>query len=234
MIGRGEFIRLMFEVAGVEYVERGQPAEGEVQVGGGVYTNPVFEFVYGSGNSAGYPVFAPPVIRKGAFVLSQTGVIMRYLGRKFDMNPEGEEDEFHAEQVMALITDFIADGRLAFHGANFNASYYTQIAETQPYIERFVTTRLPKYLAHLNKVLAFNTLGHHLFVVGTRLTYVDVGLLHVLMAAQSQFPDTFKDDFLSANYPFLAAFLASMLALPRVAQYLASPRRGSFEGNSMM
>ena len=49
MIGRGEFVRLMFELAVVPYVDHG------VQDGG----QAVFQFVRGGGN-IDFPVFAPP------------------------------------------------------------------------------------------------------------------------------------------------------------------------------
>ena len=99
MIGRGEFVRLMFELSGVKYIDHG------VQIGGG---EKVFKFVRGGGN-VGLPAFAPPVIKKGDFVLSQTPTIMRYLGKKFGLYPKDEEGEAQADSIMSTITDFIAE-----------------------------------------------------------------------------------------------------------------------------
>ena len=50
----------------------------------------------------------------GDFVLSQTPVICKYLGKKFGLYPDNEEDEFHADQVNITIHDFIAEGKSVF------------------------------------------------------------------------------------------------------------------------
>ncbi len=46
----------------------------------------------------------------GDFTLSQTPVICKYLGKKFGLYPETEEDEFHAEQINTTLHDFLAEG----------------------------------------------------------------------------------------------------------------------------
>ena len=58
MIGRGEFVRLMFEVTGQPYIEVGK--------NGG---DKVFGMLSRSGKNPGTPLFAPPIIKKGDFTL---------------------------------------------------------------------------------------------------------------------------------------------------------------------
>ena len=48
----------------------------------------------------------------GNFSLAQTPVICKYLGKKFGLYPETEEDIWHAEQVNATIHDYIAEGTI--------------------------------------------------------------------------------------------------------------------------
>ena len=43
-------------------------------------------------------------------MLSQTPVICKYLGKKFGLYPDTEEDEFHADQLNSTIHDFITEG----------------------------------------------------------------------------------------------------------------------------
>ena len=93
-----------------------------------------------------FPIFAPPVIKKGDFVLSQTPAIMKYLGKEFGLYPRTREDEAHADQMIAFVTDFVAEGRLVFHSKCFTMSYYQQIEETKPNIAWFESERLPKVL----------------------------------------------------------------------------------------
>lgn len=54
----------------------------------------LFSSFSSSGGNTGYPALAPPVVKKGAFVLSQTPAIMRYLGRLYGLAPENPEDEY--------------------------------------------------------------------------------------------------------------------------------------------
>ena len=116
MIGRGEFVRLMFELAGVAYVDHGTKENGGAEV---------FKFVKKDGNT-GFPAFAPPLIKRDDFVLSQTPTIVKFLGKEYGFYPQNAEDEAHADQLMAFLTDFIAEGRLVFHAKEFTASFYGQ------------------------------------------------------------------------------------------------------------
>ena len=56
--GRGEFVRLIFEEAGEKYTEENS---GEVIMS---------EIIQGKGD--GYPMFAPPLIKKGIYFVSFT------------------------------------------------------------------------------------------------------------------------------------------------------------------
>jgi len=79
------------------------------------------------GGNTGYPAFAPPVIKKGDFVLAQTPTICKFLGKKYGMYPDNDEDEAHADQVMMTVTDFIAEGRNAYHPVENSKSYFDQV-----------------------------------------------------------------------------------------------------------
>jgi glutathione S-transferase len=226
MIGRGEFVRLIFEAAGVSYIDHGVLAGAHPNV----YPKTVADFIFGDGNKDGFPVLAPPAIRKGRFVVNQTPTILRFLGTRLGLAPRTEVDQVHADSVMSFLTDFIAEGRLVFHPKCFTQSYYEQVEEAKPYIKWFEDVRMPRFLSYLQKVLQYNS--PHLHVVGEELTYVDIGLFHVLDAAKSQFPEAY--DKCVATCPLLPQFYDAIKALPRIASYLASDRRGLFEGNSMM
>ncbi|XP_021348408.1 glutathione S-transferase P-like [Mizuhopecten yessoensis] len=172
----------------------------------------------------------PPVICNGDFHLSQTPTICKYLGKKFGLYPDNEVDEWHADQINTTIHDYIAEGRLCFHGINPTMTYYNQKEETKPYIERFVAERIPKWLQHFEDVLLANSGGKG-FIFGNNLTYVDLGLMHALRATESQFPDAWNN----ADYiPTLKSFKDRMCSRPRLAAYFKSDKCRAFEGNSMM
>lgn len=50
----------------------------------------------------------------GDFSLSQTGVICKFLGKKYGLYPTTEEDEWHADQLNTTVHDYIAEGRTIF------------------------------------------------------------------------------------------------------------------------
>ena len=68
------------------------------------------------------------------------------------------------------------------------------------------------------------------FFFGDKCTYIDVAAYHVMAAAESQFPEAYK----RVDTPIIKAHKERMEKRPNIAAYLASERRGCFEGNSMM
>jgi glutathione S-transferase len=221
MMGAGEFVRLMFELAGVKYLDQGMI---DLQIVG--------DMVLRDANKD-YPIFAAPIIRKGRFVLCQTTSILRYLGKRFGFYPTDPDDEAHADQVTESVLDFITQGRVVFHPKSFWDSYHNQVEEAKPYIAWFENVQLPDWLPYFDAVLAENKKMHATgFVVGDTVTYADIALFHVMMAAESQFPAAFAREV--ANLEHIRPFVEQIKAIPRIAAYLRSDRRGFFEGNSMM
>jgi glutathione S-transferase len=134
---------------------------------------------------------------------------------------------------MSFVTDVVAEGRLVFHARCFTESYYTQKEETAPNIKWFETTRLSQFVKYLEASLAFNLKYHpEGYFIGDTLTYVDIAVFHTLMAAESQFPSAWVE--IAKETPNLLAFQERISNIPQIKAYLASDRRGNFEGNSMM
>ncbi|XP_045170005.2 glutathione S-transferase-like [Mercenaria mercenaria] len=214
--GRGEFLRLIFEEAGVKYTE----------VNDG--TRLVSEII--QGQSDFFPHFAPPVIKKGNFTLSQAHVASRYLAEKFDMLPGNEVDNAHAEQINLDCHDYIAEGRLAFHGIHNVGPYKSQKEETQPYIDRFIESRFPRWLKYFERALVANGGGKG-FIIGSKCCYADLTLFHCLRATESQFPEAWaKADYI----PALKAYKERIASRPNIAAFLKSGRSLPFAGDSMM
>jgi glutathione S-transferase len=180
----------------------------------------------------GPPTYAPPVIVHAptGMALSQTPVILEYRGRRFGLAPAGEEAFAQACAVNRTIHDFVSDGRHAFHGPpDTTRSYYDQAEAVRPTVEFYKTTVLPKQMNYLEALLKSNGGGGG-FVVGDAPSFADVSLFHWLDSAEYQLPEAYA----ALDVPALRAFRARFAARPRVAAYLASPRRGRFEGNSFM
>lgn len=142
--GRGDFVRLLFEEAGVPYVDVARK-EGN--------SSKVFEFVQ-RGKTTNLPTLFPPIIRKGNFVLNQTAAILQYLGKEFGLYPSGgPQEEATTLQLTLTALDYIAEGHDCFHPVRKNGSYDSQKEEAAPQIEWFKTERLPRYVCCLRIIL---------------------------------------------------------------------------------
>ncbi len=132
--GRGDFVRLIFEEAGVAYDDVCK-REG----------NSNTAMKYYKGENDGFPVIAPPIIRKGSFVLNQSTAILSYLGKEFGLFPGGgAEEEAHALQMALSACDYISEGRECFHPVEKHGSYDMQKEEAKPFIGKFKKDRIPK------------------------------------------------------------------------------------------
>ncbi|KXZ42755.1 hypothetical protein GPECTOR_120g422 [Gonium pectorale] len=218
--GRGEYVRLVFEEAGVPYTDVG--------VTGGMVS--IIDFCWKGGNT-GFPVRAPPAIRRGDFVLCGTPVVQAYLGREFGLMPADPRAAAHVEQVLAVVTDGVAEGRLAFHPKDFYASHKTQVEESKPYVKQYGEQRLPKYMQHWEDILRKNEAdGEQGFLIGNSLTVADLAVYHYMAAAQQHYRAYFD----AVEAPLAKAHQARIAARPRIAAYLSSGRCQPWDTDSMM
>ena len=134
MAGRGEFVRLMFEEAGVPYVDVCRKAD----------SNDALMAIY-KGASPGYPVLAPPYLQRGEFIMFETPAICEYLGKKFNMFPSGGPDEeAHAAEINLAVCDYFAECNVAFHPVSMTVDYADQKEEAEKTVRVFYTTRVPR------------------------------------------------------------------------------------------
>jgi len=106
--GRGEFIRLALEAAGVPYTDTANGINEGYSIVQKICMNTANESADGNP-----PVFSPPTLRVPsagkdgkALVISQTPNILFYLGEKIGMVPEGDEGgKFHVQQLALTALD---------------------------------------------------------------------------------------------------------------------------------
>lgn len=211
--GRGEFVRLVLEEAGVAYVDVARLPESE----GGGYA--AIERVLAS---PGVPPFAPPIVRIGALVLAQTANICRFLGERHGLAPAGEGPRAQALQLQLTIADLVAEVHDTHHPISVESTYEEQRAPALQRARAFREHRLPKFLQYFERVLHRG--GDYCF--GAKCTYPDLGLFQVVEGLQYAFPRAFARA--SAKTPRLLALRDRVAARPRVAAYLQSPRRLPF------
>jgi glutathione S-transferase len=89
---------------------------------------------------------------------------------------------------------------------------------------------MPKYLGYFETVLAQNPSGKR-YLVGARLTYADLSMFQVIAGLNYAFPSAMRKA--APKYPRLLAIHSSIQDRPRIAAYLASPRRIPFNNEGI-
>ncbi|EYF06321.1 glutathione S-transferase [Chondromyces apiculatus] len=217
--GRGEFIRLAFEEAGVPYVD---VARQSAQEGGGVAA--LQKALRGDGKSL--KPFAAPFVRVGDVVVAQVANVLQFLGPRLGLVPEDEDARRDAHQLQLTLADLVSEVHETHHPIS-NALYYEdQKDEARRRASAFVGERLPKFLGYFEEVLERNTRSEGRHLVGEALTYVDLSAFQVLSGLGYAFPNGLAQ--VAANIPRLLALRDHVAARPRIAAYLASERRLPF------
>jgi glutathione S-transferase len=214
--GRGEFVRLVLEEAGAQYRDVGRLPESE---GGG--TRAVLAFY--EGRNAGHPVFAPPVLVHGDAVIAQTAAICHYLGRRHDLAPGDEVGDAQALELQLTIADLVVEVHDTHHPISSALYYEDQRTEAKKRSQHFVGERLPRFLRYFERVLER---GGGEVLVGPRLTHADLSLFQALEGLAYAFPRALTRA--TAGTPRVLALRERVRSRPRIAAYLASPRRMPF------
>ena len=214
ILGRGEFVRLALEDAGADYVD---VARGK---GGVARMMRLME-----SRSLARPPWAPPFLRAGKLVVGQTALILQYLGPRLGLVPKDEASRLWAHQLQLTMADFATEGHNIHHPVAVALYYEQQKREARRAAPFFTTERIPKYLGHFEAVLDRNPRGSR-YLVGAKTSYADLSMFQMMEWLHYAFPRAMKR--LAPGYPLLAALRERVAARPRLAAYLASPRRLPF------
>jgi glutathione S-transferase len=213
--GRGEFVRLLLEEAGADYVDAARAKGG---------TAAMMRFL--EGEAPGALPFAPPFVKVGGAVVSQTASILAWLAPKFGLVPDDETLRAEASQIQLTIADFVGEVHDTHHPIAGSLYYEQQKKEAKRRAQAFVTERMPRYLGWLEQVLARNAKSGGRWLVGRDLTYVDLSAFQVVEGLRYAFPNAMAR--LERKVPRLVALHDRVAARPRIAAYLASRRRLPF------
>jgi glutathione S-transferase len=222
--GRGEFVRLALEEGGASYVDVARLPEKD---GGGIKA--IQRLL--SGEASGPLPFAPPILKVGERLLSQTANILFFLGPRLGLIPNDEAYRLEANQIQLTIADFIGEAHDSHHPISVGLYYEDQKAEAHRRAESFVGDRMPKYLGYFEKLLARNRRSGGEYLVGDALTYVDLSMFQVLSGLAYAYPNGLKRE--SARIPLLRELRDRVSARPRIAAYLTSGRRIPFNQHGL-
>ena len=209
--GRGEFVRLLLEEAGASYVDVARMKGGMARM---------MRFL--AGREQGALPFAPPFVRVEGTVVSQTANILAFLAPRLGLVPD---DARRAEttQIQLTLADLLGEVHDTHHPIAAGLYYEDQRREAKRRAQTFVKERLPKYLGWLEDVLARN--GGE-WLVGRACTYADLSAFQMIEGLRFAFPNAMAR--VEREAPRLVALRERVASRPRLAAYLASPRRIPF------
>ncbi|RDI62495.1 glutathione S-transferase [Microvirga subterranea] len=210
--GRGEFVRLVLEEAGAHYVDVARGPDGMAAM------MRLME-------QAEHPPFAPPFLKDGDVIIGQTAAILLYLGARHHLAPRDPAGGLWTQQIQLTLSDLVAEAHDTHHPVGVNLYYEDQKGEARRRAEDFRKSRIPKFLAWFEGILARNPAGDgHL--VGPSLTYVDLSLFQVVEGLSYAFPKAMERAL--GDAPRVAALHKAVAERPRIRAYLKSSRRIPF------
>ena len=213
--GRGEFVRLLLEEAGADYVDVARTKGGMAAM---------MRILEGKGQGA-LP-FAAPFVKVGGVIVSQTANVLAYLAAKFGLVPDDEALRAEASQIQLTIADFVGEIHDTHHPIAGGLYYEDQKKEAKRRARDFVKERMPKYLGWLEDVLARNRKSRGRWLVGRELTYVDLSAFQLIEGLRYAFPNAMER--MQRKLPRLIALRDRVAERPRIAAYLGSKRRLPF------
>ena len=213
--GRGEFIRLALEEANAPYRDVARESgAGEARI---------MRVLTGRGMAR--PPFAPPFLKAGRLLIGQTANILMFLGGRHGLAPKDEAGRIWTNGLQLTVTDFIAEVHNTHHPIASSLYYEDQRKEARRCTAEFLTHRVPKFLGYFENVMARNPRGDR-YLVGARLSYVDLSLFQVIAGLRYAFPVAMAKT--TRRYRHLLSLHERVQERPRIAAYLASARRIPF------
>lgn len=218
--GRGEFVRLALEAAGADYVDVARQPAKKADPGGMAAMLQLME----GGAMADAP-FAPPFLRDGAVTIAQTANILLYLGPRLGLAPRAEAGRLWAHQLQLTVADIVTEAHDTHHPLSGHLYYQDQRPAARRRAADFTARRIPRFLDYFEHVLQQNP-ARGSYMVGARLSYVDLSMFQLLAGLQYAFPQTMAR--MAPAWPGLDALAARVAQLPNIAAYLGSTRRLPF------
>ena len=214
--GRGEFVRLLLEEAGVRYVDVARTKRGMAAM------SPFLD-----GKKRGALPFAAPFVRVGSTIVSQTANIVAFLADRYPgLAPRTPALRAEALHIQLTIADLVGEAHDTHHPLGGDLYYEDQKKEAKRRAKSFVAERMPKYLGWLEKILARNTASRRQWLVGPQRSYVDLSAFQAVSGLRYAFPNAMRR--LEPRRPLLVALHDRVAERPRIAAYLRSGRRIPF------
>jgi glutathione S-transferase len=172
--GRGEFVRLLFEEAGVPFTDHADNPKDDVAA--------ITAFMDDGnvGDDFNPPLYAPPILRHGDIIINQVSNILLYLAPKLGLGPSEGPAVYHLNAIVATILDALVNELHETHHPIATGDYYeNQKPEAKKRSKDYLETRLPKFFTYFQRLLDAKTSDEGPWLYGSNLTYADLVLFQV-------------------------------------------------------
>ncbi|WP_120716250.1 glutathione S-transferase [Tsuneonella amylolytica] len=208
--GRGEFVRLALEAAGVPYRDRARD-DGEDAL------------VADWQGREGIAPFAPPYltcqVEGETITIAQVGHILTWLADAHGFGAGDLPRDLELIMLQLTVSDVVAEVHAVHHPVAGSLYYADQKDTAQQAAKHFRDERIPKFLGYFEGALEAND-GP--FVLGEKWSHVDTSLFQLVEGLRYMFPRRMAG--VEGDYPCLVACHDAVAALPGIAAYRASDR----------
>ncbi|QYT02941.1 hypothetical protein H0G86_009923 [Trichoderma simmonsii] len=217
--GRGEVVRLLFEEAGVGYIDTAKAAKAAP-------TTLSYMAATNLGDDKNPPVFAPPILKHGELVINQLPNILLYLAPKLGLAPASGDAVYHLNAIALTILDGLCvEVHETHHPIATDKYYEDQKEEAKLRAKAFREQRLPRYLTYVQRLLDGEKSGEGGWLYGGELTYVDLVLFQCLDGTQYAFPKTVEKLRKAGKHDGVFKLYDAIKERPNIKAYLESDRR---------
>ncbi|GAA6016890.1 hypothetical protein JCM11491_006903 [Sporobolomyces phaffii] len=233
--GRGEFIRLFFEATATPYKDsaliQGQSA--------------ILPYLNGSfpGHDANPLPFAPPILRHGDVVISQTSNILLYLATHLespiDLSPSSSSLDtapatatvqdtsiYHVQSLALTILDLNNETHDTHHPVSVSSYYEDQKEPALLKARDFRQNRVPKFFKYFEALLEREAERGGWLVRGGVPSYADLCLFQVVDGLKFAFPNLLSK--LLPLHPRIRDHHERVKSAKRIKEYLDSDRRQEY------
>ena len=209
--GRGEFVRLALEAAGVPYRDMGRELGAEAMLA---------DMARRAQDQRAHRPFAPPYLVDGDLAIGQTAHILTWLADRHGFGGGTAEADVHLIQLQLDISDAVAEVHSVHHPLAVGLYYHEQQAAALVRAGDFRGERMPKFLDHFEHALGVADSGP--YVLGGRWSHVDTSLFQLWQGLSYAFPRAMAT--VAPRYPRLRAMVEAVAAIDTVAAYRVSDR----------
>lgn len=212
--GRGEFVRLALEAAGIAYRDCARENGAEA-------------LVDDLESRSGIRPYAPPYLVHGDVAIAQTAHILSWLAERHGFGagdlPNDLSGDLELMQLQLTVSDIVVEAHDTHHPIAASLYYDDQKDAAARAAKPFREERMPKFFDYFEDALSAND-GP--FLLGEKWSHVDTSLFQLVEGLRYAFPQRMES--LEGDYPKLIACRYAVAKLDGIAAYCASDRRIAF------